>query len=759
MRPTFMGFETAKSGLNISQKGLDIVGNNLTNIDTAGYTRQRLDVTSIAPSSFSTRVATSRIGLTGQGVQALGVGQTRDEFLDKRFRDEYSTSGYYSQATSILSDIEYALGDAADVSLGGDVFTQALRQIYESLNDFSGSPTSTPHANLVLSAFTNATQVLQMLDDKLNDVAEQQVYDLGLAVDDVNTILAQIAELNKAISQDATVLQDPDNEYYRPNELLDRRNLLLDELAGYGDIRVTNFSDGTINVTMGGHEVVTKYEYDGILMNQNQDTDVVSLAWRSSGELLNLTSGSLLSYTDFINGRGNNVQNAGETTKQGILYYRDRLDTLARTLANAVNHVIPEMTEVTELLYETYSAQEVQGSIVQGDVLIYATSNPPEDYDTATILGYETDENGDLKLDDDGNAIPIYALKDGVKAELKYDDDGNLVTGYQGTVAGTPPTLTKTQGNVPIYQFQNPEYVLDPQGNKIVIGYEASENGTLDVSKPIYQTVPGTGVGPVLDKETGMPVILGYQTDLIYGDKKLGTVYADYEVDPTDPTKVVGVGAPLPDQGPLPIWDTNADGTIKVDANGKPVQKLGTPIDPGTGNPKLEQKRDEFGNLVYKELISAETGVNTTDINIPVDASNISVSEVWINGGAGYFLTDPGNKINSTYAEQLMNVLTGADVDFVSFGESFTGTFEEYVIDYTGKIGSDTAYYTNRQEVTASVADEYLNQRDAISAVSENEETVSMLTYQKSFNACSRLMTTLDDLLDTLINSTGRVGL
>ena len=219
------------------------------------------------------------------------------------------------------------------------------------------------------------------------------------------------------------------------------------------------------------------------------------------------------------------------------------------------------------------------------------------------------------------------------------------------------------------------------------------------------------------------------------------------------------MGAPLPDQGPLPIWDTNADGTIKVDANGKPVQKLGTPIDPGTGNPKLEQKRDEFGNLVYKELISAETGVNTTDINIPVDASNISVSEVWINGGAGYFLTDPGNKINSTYAEQLMNVLTGADVDFVSFGESFTGTFEEYVIDYTGKIGSDTAYYTNRQEVTASVADEYLNQRDAISAVSENEETVSMLTYQKSFNACSRLMTTLDDLLDTLINSTGRVGL
>ena len=266
---------------------------------------------------------------------------------------------------------------------------------------------------------------------------------------------------------------------------------------------MTNFSDGTINVTMGGHEVVTKYEYDGVLMEQNEDTDVVTLSWRSSGEMLNLTSGSLLGYTDFINGRGNNVQNPGETTKQGILYYRDRLDTLARTLANAVNHVIPEMTEVTELLYETYSAQEVQGSIVQGDVLIYATSNPPEDYDTATILGYETDENGDLKLDDDGNAIPIYALKDGVKAELKYDDDGNLVTGYQGTVAGTPPILTKTQGNVPIYQFQNPEYVLDPQGNKIVIAMRPAKTVRWMFPNPFTRRCRAPVLAPCLTRKPG----------------------------------------------------------------------------------------------------------------------------------------------------------------------------------------------------------------------------------------------------------------
>ncbi|MCI9575708.1 MAG: flagellar hook-associated protein FlgK [Clostridiales bacterium] len=530
MRPTFMGFETAKSGLNVSQKALDITGNNLANADTAGYTRQRLDVNSIAPSSYSTRIAVNRIGLTGQGVEGLGVGQTRDAFLDKRFRDEYSSASYYSQANAILNDIQSALGDASDVSEGGDVFAQAIRQIYESLNDFSGNPTSTPHANLVLSAFNNATQVLQLLDKKLNDVADQQIFDLGVGVDRVNSILEQIAHLNKSISNDATVLQNPDNEYFRPNELMDHRNLLLDELASYGNINVTLNGDATVTVKMGNHEVVSGETFDKINMSTDEELGIVSLTWNAIGDSVQLTGGALLGYTDFINGRGTNMQNPGETNKQGILYYKDRLNTMARTMANLVNSVIPEMEE-------------------------------------------------------------------------------------------TP--------------------------------------------------------------------------------------------DPNNPD----------------------------------------------GPPILTQKVDGNGNLVFKELISAKTADGTTDNKIPVTAANISVSDLWTQGGADYFISASGDKNNANYAQQISNLLTGQAVEFVSYGETFTGTFEEYLIDYTGKIGADASFYENRQNVVAKVADEYLNKRDEISGVSENEETVNMMTYQKSFNASSRLMTTLDDLLDTLINSTGRVGL
>lgn len=532
MRPTFMGFETARRGLNVSQKGLDIVGNNLSNIDTPGYTRQRMEIASIAPSSFSSKVASSRIGLAGQGVEALGISQTRDSFLDKRFRDEYSDASYYSQSSSILSDLQSALGDAKNVAEGGDVFMSALQQVYEALTDFTGNNTSVPHANLVLSSFNNMTQVLQSLDSKVKGVADQQTYDLGINVNRVNDIFARVAHLNDAISKDATVLADSSNECFRPNELLDERNLLLDELASYGNISVKELNDGSTSVTFAGKEVISGNKYDGIGLSTDETTNVVSLSWKSTGEALNLSGGALKGYTDFLNGRGANIQNPGETNKQGVLYYKDRLDTMARTIANVVNHVIPDMEEIKE------------------------------------------------------------------------------------------------------------------------------------------------------------------------GD-------ADYVAD--------------------------------------------SPI-------KMRIKRDNNGNIVYKELISAKQSDNTTDIDKPVTAGNISVSDKWTLGGSSYFISDPGSKDNSYY-QQLRDLLYTSKIDFVSYGEQFTGTFDEYLMDYTGKIGADTAFYQGRHEVTAAVSNDFLDRRDEVSGVSESEETTNMLTFQKSFSAVSRLMTTMDDLLEVLINRTGRAGL
>ncbi|MFR6147658.1 MAG: flagellar hook-associated protein FlgK, partial [Neglectibacter timonensis] len=95
LRPTFMGFDVAKRGIMTAQKGIDITGQNLVNWDSAGYTRQRVEQVAVGVNPYTSRYGSNRIGTAGQGVDILGIGQTRDKFLDARFRELTSEASYY----------------------------------------------------------------------------------------------------------------------------------------------------------------------------------------------------------------------------------------------------------------------------------------------------------------------------------------------------------------------------------------------------------------------------------------------------------------------------------------------------------------------------------------------------------------------------------------------------------------------------------------------------------------------------------------
>ena len=93
-RPTFLGFESGRKGLAVAQKGLDITGQNLMNINTPGYTRQRVDQVSVSAYGHNSRYGGTKVDFAGQGVDITGIYQTRNAFLDRRFREEYSDTSY-----------------------------------------------------------------------------------------------------------------------------------------------------------------------------------------------------------------------------------------------------------------------------------------------------------------------------------------------------------------------------------------------------------------------------------------------------------------------------------------------------------------------------------------------------------------------------------------------------------------------------------------------------------------------------------------
>ena len=94
----------------VQQKALDIIANNVSNVKTKGYTRQRLDTVTVQAYG-NDRFAGSSIPLAGQGVDMRGVAQIRDSFLDSKFRLEYGDVGYYDQSAVILDEIQAAISD------------------------------------------------------------------------------------------------------------------------------------------------------------------------------------------------------------------------------------------------------------------------------------------------------------------------------------------------------------------------------------------------------------------------------------------------------------------------------------------------------------------------------------------------------------------------------------------------------------------------------------------------------------------------
>ena len=332
MRPTYLGFEVQKRTLQLAQKNIDIVGNNISNINTPGYTRQRVDLYSeyvSVNSSFRWASPNSNLSMQGQGVNAYGVSQIRDIYIDRRYRENVAVEAESEKCVGILSDIEDVLDNFETDGL--QYFTQ---EFFNSLQDYSmQTPDSSEVATICVNTAKNLCRLLNDYDKQLREVESMYVGELKDTVSHINNITDQVNKLNERIRREKIHY----NEEYGPNELYDELNMFVDELATYGDVEVTENSDGTFSLKMGGIELVNgeKLKTNRILM-KDYDTYQQAILTYESGEELNLASGQLKGYYDMINGNG--VYATGhQNGSYGIAYFKSAIDQFARTLAGVFN--------------------------------------------------------------------------------------------------------------------------------------------------------------------------------------------------------------------------------------------------------------------------------------------------------------------------------------------------------------------------------------------------------------------------------------
>ena len=351
MRASFLGLEIQKRSVQMAQKALDVTGNNLSNRDTVGYTRQRLDVYSSYMNMngiYTTKLA--RLGLSSQGVFASGVSQTRDDYLDKRYRDNNCFVAEYNQQASIMSESETALTNFSDTyeNVGMahqfDQFKSALRKYAEDSADREEL------ASVVRNQAYNICKLFTQQSMDLKNLENQTLYDLHSTLEDANRIIEEIVEYNKQIVNEYAIT-GADLIYnglsvtggYGPNEMLDARNNLIDQLSEFGDIHVDDNFDGSVKITMGGLTIIDGKKSN--LFVTGKDFDAYNAKYEENGAVvLKLTdgndmvleSGSIKAYTDMINGNGA-YASGKQTTDYGIKYYQSAVDEFAKQFAGLMN--------------------------------------------------------------------------------------------------------------------------------------------------------------------------------------------------------------------------------------------------------------------------------------------------------------------------------------------------------------------------------------------------------------------------------------
>ncbi len=340
MRPTFLGFETTRKSLMASQKALDITGHNISNVNTPGYTRQRVDLFSMVTTSGGTRYQASRVQCAGQGVYAAGVDQIRDPYLDKKFRELNSDTAESGIKADILTGVEDILDNIDTEGL-----QSALLDFQKSMQSFATDSTDRVEiASILTQSAKQLVSTINNYDYKLTQLESQTKFEIDASISDINATLAKIADLNQQIADnyvsngDVSLSMAGDytvNATYGPNELLDTRNFLLDSLSQYGDIEVISQNDGTVNVKMGGATVVEGKKSVEVAVSEQSSTGALMLGL-SSGETFIPKAGSLKGYIDMYNGNGCYAEGA-QNGEQGIPYFKTVIDKFAETFATAFN--------------------------------------------------------------------------------------------------------------------------------------------------------------------------------------------------------------------------------------------------------------------------------------------------------------------------------------------------------------------------------------------------------------------------------------
>jgi flagellar hook-associated protein 1 FlgK len=630
MTSTFMGIEIGKRGVQSHQQALNVTGHNLTNASTEGYSRQRIEMAAFEPIYLPGLNREETPGQIGQGTVVERIERIRDQLLDRQIVAQASAEGYWQSRDSYIRKMDQIYLEPGDYSIRSkmDAFWDAWQELATFPADTAPRTAVLERGKTLIDGIHNRYNSLKALQTMADE-------DIQIKVAELNGFSRQIAALNNEIQK---VKAMGDN----PNDLMDRRDLLVDKLSSLVDVTVDQRDPDEFMVHTAGLILVQGKIGRQFNLEKNIDTEGYSrIVWEETGHDIRFRSGSLAAL----------VELRDVTIKDEI----QTLDNMTMNFADLVNEV-------------HRAAYGING----------ATGN-----NFFTEYPFVTNVNGNYDRDGDGVYDSSYIYRMNGTNVL----ESQAQVGFEGRITLSGPEGGNVQ--IPYYPTDTVADIISRINNSgAEVVARLNRDGLLSLKATTASTVEGLEI-------QNPDFVIRHIEDSGYF--------------------LTGYAGLLEASGPEGAYDWAAADEVAVLRGGAEDYAL-APIAHPSGWIEVDRG-------LLKDTMSVASGFGE-------------------NGRAA----NPGNGDAAAAIAAIRNTP-------VMVGQ--LGTFDDYFADATGRIGLLGEQSGQALETENLIMKNLHDLRQSVSGVNIDEELSNMIKYQHGYAAAARFITTVNSLLDTLINRMG----
>ncbi|MBR0487197.1 MAG: flagellar hook-associated protein FlgK [Treponema sp.] len=501
MGSTFSGIELGKRSIMAHTDAITTAGHNISNANTEGYSRQRVQLKEFDPLYNPGLERPERPGMIGQGIDVQSINRVRDELLDQRITESQNTESYWQTRSDYYTMIEQIYNEPDEISIRSN-----MDKFWESWQELSVHPESQAARQAVVSRGESLTDSIRSKWDNLMGVGNLLNGDIEATVKQVNDIANQIASVNGEIVRSKAM---GDN----PNDLLDRRDLLVDKLSKLANITTDRRDADEFMVHLEGRvlvqgsiarnfELVTPVDnngYDKLIWKDTKEDAFVSggklgalielrdVDVRNEIQSLNTMS---MNFADLVNDVHRNAYGANNVTGLDFFTQRSFVENVNgnfdRDGDGTLDHsYIFRFTGTTTLNPQEQIGLEGVMTLSGPSGNVSVAYHPTDTVET--VINRINDSNGEVKayLDRNNNLVLKATTAKNIENPdfviRHVEDSGFFLTGYSG--------ILKESGAAGAYDYASADAVNSLNGAQFAVSPVLNPAGYIEVNQAIKNDV------------------------------------------------------------------------------------------------------------------------------------------------------------------------------------------------------------------------------------------------------------------------------